>query len=816
MSIKWITPAGNLGVFTERVPINIVLDAVSDDNLPIEYSVISGKLPRGVRLIDGFLRGSPSEVRRFTVSRFVIRAATDNIVEDRTFSISIDGADEPKWITQEGFLQAGAGQAFFVLDNAKVDVQLEATDPDEIAGDTLEYFLVPRGGELPPGLSLSKDGRIFGFTDPIFALEYGTITTGGYDLTPYDNTPSDFKSVSSNGFDSFVYDQFGFDYNEPSQLPRRLSRIYNFAVAVTDGVHIVTRIFKIYVVTEEFLKADNNIVQVGTNVFTADSASDRVPIWITQSDLGRFRADNYVTIFLEVFKPATLPGSIIYIAKTLNPDGSPSQIPPGLEFDTVTGQLAGYVPYQTRISNSYTFTVDAVYYPAGIFVDSVNFKESWDPFVNYEKDDVIVYNDFFYTCIRANFNRNPDNEEFWIRNSTFTEKTFTVELFGDIDSNVVWISDSNLGSVKPNLPSELAVFATTATEGRTVVYNLKSGNLPSGLQFLSNGLINGKVKQFADDAGPGLTRLFESIDSSRDFNIVYDGGQTTFDRRFNLVIEARDVANFAKSEKEFFFTVDTASDKTFANLYIKPLQKKQKRLEWNSFITNVNIFPPEELYRYGDVNFAAQPDLKMLVFAGIESTDAVKYVQAMGQNHYRKRMLFGDVKLAKARDPQTQETIYEAIYVDMVDELEKNGRSISKIVELPNNINSPVLVSYDAIKIDSNTPLVSDRDHQRIFPNSIKNMRKNIEQVGERNREYLPLWMRSIQDFDNFESGYVRSVVLCYAKPGLGEKIIARIRASNFDFKTIDFVADRYLIDVIDGTIQDKYLAFPQRGEKLP
>jgi MoaA/NifB/PqqE/SkfB family radical SAM enzyme len=35
-------------------------------------------------------------------------------------------------------------------------------------------------------------------------------------------------------------------------------------------------------------------------------------------------------------------------------------------------------------------------------------------------------------------------------------------------------------------------------------------------------------------------------------------------------------------------------------------------------------------------------------------------------------------------------------------------------------------------------------------------------------------------------------------------------------FKTIDFVADRYIIDIIDGEIEDKYLAFPQPGEKLP
>jgi hypothetical protein len=39
---------------------------------------------------------------------------------------------------------------------------------------------------------------------------------------------------------------------------------------------------------------------------------------------------------------------------------------------------------------------------------------------------------------------------------------------------------------------------------------------------------------------------------------------------------------------------------------------------------------------------------------------------------------------------------------------------------------------------------------------------------------------------------------------------MAKIRANGFDFKSIDFVADRYIIDIVDGEIQDKYLQFPQ------
>ena len=188
----------------------------------------------------------------------------------------------------------------------------------------------------------------------------------------------------------------------------------------------------------------------------------------------------------------------------------------------------------------------------------------------------------------------------------------------------------------------------------------------------------------------------------------------------------------------------------------------------------------------------------------------------MSRNHYRKRLQFGELGMAKAKDPQTQEPIYEIIYVNIVDPLEKDDRSISGTVNLSNNISSPVLISYDSIKIDSDIPLVSDRDHQRVFPNSFKNMRKRISEIGLDDREFLPLWMRSIQDTASYETGYVKVLPLCYCKPDSSDSILARIRASGFDFKTIDFVADRYIIDIIDGEIEDKYLAFPQRGEKLP
>lgn len=823
--ITWITPAGSLGTLTERVIVDIPLSATSNLGT-VTLTLLAGNLPRGLRIANNAIKGSPTEVKIFTTSKFVIRASDGTDIEDRTFTISVDGSDAPIWLTQEGFLNIGPAKAYFVLDNAQVNFQLEATDSDLIASDVLEFYLVPNGGLLPPGLNISRSGVISGFTDPIFALDYLRDATGGYDTAPLDVTPLDFVEARSNGFDTFDYDTQYFDYNEPSRAPRRLSRIYTFIVAVTDGVHTETRLFKIYVVTEEFLQADNSIVQVDTNLFTSDANSNRTPIWITESNLGRFRANNYVTIFLDVYDPPTLTGTITYFLLPTNADGSASVLPPGMALDSVTGEIAGRVPYQARVSRTYTFSMRAANFSSTLAYANYTLKGSWNNSTNYVINDAVLFSGLIYICVVAHRNRLPTDTAFWLAGVSTADKQFSVEIVGEIDSAVAWITDSDLGTIKPNQPSQKFVEAETLLYGGRIGYEFVSGTLPPGLNFIPTGSIQGKVKQFADDAGPGLTRFYERADSlapaedssttSRDFTASFDGGVTKFDRKFTFTIRARDSVNFATLNRTFSITVVAENAKTFANLYVKAFQTKSKRLAWYNFITDATIFDPDDLYRYGDENFGVQTALQVLVYAGIESVEAVRYVQSMSRNHYRKRLQFGELGMAKAKDPDSQQTLYEVIYVNIVDPLEKNGSSISGTVNLSNTISSPVLISYDSIKIDSDIPLVSDRDHQRVFPNSFKNMRKRIADTGDNDREFLPLWMRSIQDFAAYETGYVKALPLCYCRPGSSAAVLSRIRASGFDFTTIDFVADRYVIDIIDGDIEDKYLAFPQRGEKLP
>jgi hypothetical protein len=869
MSVNWTTPAGELGVLTEREVVSIPLSATSTTG-DVTLSLIAGNLPQGLRLSGNRIVGSPVEVITYTESRFVIRAQDSEDKKDRTFKLSVDGADIPEWVTDEGFLKVGEGESYFVMDDAPVDFQLDATDTDETAGDVIEYYLVPNSGQLPPGLSISKSGRITGFTQPIYAFPFDGDPSGAYDTQAFDIMSFDIAQNTQNGYDSFFYDNQTFDYSENSKSPPKLSRIYTFSVASSDGLNAVTRSFSIYVVTETFLRSDNSIVQVDTNLFRADSSSARKPFWITDPYLGKWRANNYLTLYLDVYDPPSLSGTIGYFIST-NPgtykhkttgeiiyDGryeisgvfpwfretaiatrqsvfsnsddwtvivpeTESNLPPGVEIDTITGELAGSVPYQAAITKRYTFTAVAVNFPSAL--DQVNYTLTgqWDATRDYKVNEAVRFNGFIYICIQEHRNQFPSDDRYWALGVSTSERTFSIDLVGEIESAIEWITDSDLGVIKPNQPSKLVVEAQTLIYGGRITYEFVDGKLPPGLQFLSSGLIQGKVIQFADNDSDGLTRFYDLdsslVDStgSKTFTTTFDGEVTSFDRRFTFTIKAKDYANVAEFEKTFTILVSSVAIKTFANLHAIALQTKEKRLLWTQFISDATIFRSSDLYRYGDPNFGIQTELKMLMYAGIESMDAVSYVQALSRNHYNKTLNFGDLKMAIAKDPETQEVVYEAIYVEIVDPYERtDGKSINETVELRDDIESKVLVSYDAISIDSDIPLVSDSDHQRIFPNSIKNMRRRIKASGERDREFLPLWMRSIQEDDFVETGYVKALVLCYAKPGRSADIMARIRASEFDFKNLNFEMDRFTIDILDGQIEDKYLAFPQRGEKLP
>jgi len=363
----WTLPNNyKLRTIEERIKINS-----EEFPLPVvqgaTVTVIAGELPGGLRIVDNNIIGTPFEVQLDKTFKFVLRASLNDIIQDRTFTIDVTGPDEPIWITNEGFLPAGPTENLFLLDNEIINYQLIAIDPDVSAGDTLEYYIEEGAGELPPGLRLTLDGRIVGVVEPLLALDK-LAERGGFDTAPNDLYPFDFAWPSDNGFDSYFYDTINFDFSLDTQSPKKLNRYYEFQVTVSDGVSepAPKRKFRLYVVGDDYLRADNSIMKVANGVFKADNTHIRQPLWLTPADLGFKRANNNITIYLDVLDTDTLSGKVLYSIDELNTDGTPSELPPGTALDFNTGEIAGYVPYQPAVTKEYKFTIRATRYTGDI------------------------------------------------------------------------------------------------------------------------------------------------------------------------------------------------------------------------------------------------------------------------------------------------------------------------------------------------------------------------------------------------------------------------------------------------------------------
>ena len=940
MEITWVTPAGLIGTIPETVAYSLQLTATSDT--PVSFKILAGNLPKGLLMnAAGLITGTPYEVNRVTSSKFVVRASTATDIADRTFMIDVDGADTPQWSTPSGFIQAGVAGTHYILDDSYVNIQLQALDSDTNAGDVLTYRLFPNAGEFPPGLTLSPSGLITGFTTPILAVNIQT-SLSGYDATPWDSIPLDHVDKSASGYDNYLYDVDTFDYSESTVTPRKLSRAYTFSVEVSDGFsEPQIRVFKIYVVSDDFL-TDNNIDY------------QRVPIWITEPYLGRVRANNDITILLDVYDPPTLPGMLSFSLPNSADELVLTKL--GLTLNSFTGDLSGCIPKQHAITTRYEFTVKATKYTTTFETPTINIVGDWNADTEYTIAEAVrysnpsidngdthlyvclknnksikpnydnrlpgdkqVYSDYWYITstvdwvdgvtyyenqsvrytdgqvyiCKAKTTEPPTNHSDWYTNAIYAERTFTLDVIGEIESAIAWVTAPDLGSILPNHYSTLHLTAKSLLPNAQVSVNLKSGTLPPGLTLLPNGNIIGKVGE--------IGRFYDTVGDTTTFDITFDGGYTTFGKTFTFTVTAHDATNISAVDRTFTVVVESASSSKFSNLYVKAFLNKSQRANWYSFITDSSIFKSSEFYRQGDVNYGVQTELKTLIYAGIESNDAVSFVQLMSRNHNKKQMLFGDIKYATGYDPVTQEPIYEVIYVEMIDDID----GIGEMQEISNDSNCKVLSSIDTITIDSDIPFASDSDKQRVFPNSIENMRKRIADSGMHTSTFLPLWMRGI-----YSAGYAKALVLCYVTPGNAIDVLARIKAKlytasrgnwtkeaayqngdtvsylglyytcienntntkpdshvptvvkgnwnsavnyllgdavffsgkyytctqantnkpphtnvqywleyqpkwsrNFDFKTLDFTADRYVIDSIGSETTDTYLAFPNNRE---
>lgn len=339
--------------------------------------------------------------------------------------------------------------------------------------------------------------------------------------------------------------------------------------------------------------------------------------------------------------------------------------------------------------------------------------------------------------------------------------TFTLAVKGEIESSIEWVTTSTLGSIDTGITSELAIKAVQTNSEYSVRYQLIDGELPPGMTLESDGSISGKA-----DYGSTGTYTFRA--------------------------EARDVYELSAIERDFNLEVTEYNGKEFAEIYMRPFLTKEKRQIFQNFMANEQVFDPKLLYRYFDPNFGVQNKIKMVLEFGLERVPLRQYMPAIYENFYRKRLYFGDIKVAIAKDANGT-PVYEVVYLDVIDDM----------------VNNDGVSASPAIYING-TPY---------YPGSITNMRRNLRALALDDFSYvdidefmLPRFMRTAQDGSYKPPGYMRVVPLCYALPGQGSKIVSRIKISGFSFKQFDFEVDRIIVQNPADSNSAKYIIFDRQN----
>lgn len=591
-----------------------------------------------------------------------------------------------------------------------------------VTGPNPPEFLTPAGQ-----IAQSYDGTLFSYQilfedkDP---SQIPTIKLVGGSLPPG-------LSVSSSGLisgaitplsplnkeagfsrDGQGYDVYPFDFSTQS-----VNSNYEFTLEVTDGVFSQIRTFSIYVYSKNQMSADTTFVTADNTFVTADVTPARPPVILNpQGSIGTTRNDNW---YAYQFLGEDLDGDQ-FSFELIFDIGDSSGIP-GLTLDPKSGWLYGYIPALGITQNVYNF--------------NVRISKDLDP---------LVYNEYSYS----------------------------LTIVGPIDTDITWITPSNLGTINNGATSTFYVEAINAA-GIPLQYELLSGsdsNLPQGLQLLPSGDIAGRVSfdTFAVDLG---TTTFDV--TMNDLGISTIKTETTFDMTHTFTVRAFSVNGLIDVDKIFSITVIRAYNAPYDNLYIEAMPPENDRALIQNLLQNTDIFKPDLIYRPDDPNFGRATKIVYNHAFGLTAATYAEYVSSLYENHYWKNLTLGEIKVAQARNAD-DEVIYEVVYSQVIDNLlNDQGQSVSKAVTLP--------YPFETIKT--------------VYPNSLINMRDQVIDTVGQVANILPLWMTSKQA-NGRVLGFTPAAVLAYVKPGKGNQVAYYIRTEFGErLNLVDFKVDRYELD---------------------
>ena len=584
-------------------------------------------------------------------------------------------------------------------------------------------------GTLPPGVTLTDEGLLDGY------------------LYKNHNSPIGYKT----GWDNTIWDQENFD-----DLPEQnLFTDYQFTVEVSDGVQQSRKSFMIRVVAQDLLTADGLIVDSSrTNidevVLTVDNIDKHMPFInnvsgpLTQirSGLARERSN-----FAFKFDATDIDGDHVNYSIT-----SPDDL--GFDQDGDTGFDSDEFD-----SSAYPMPVQM-----GLDRDTGWYTGQLQPQITHEKN-------YTFQVYPGKIN---------LLQPQGYRKTVQLRVLGTYNQTIQWVTDSDLGTINDGTVSGLSVRAIS-TVGAQLIYKIKSNSAsrtPQGIILLSDGMLSGRAS---------FKHL--SIDGT---DTSFDNQTTTVDELYKFTVIAESVDLAVYTEKTFTLKVLRNNVYPYENLYLRGFPNVVQRTLFKSIIDSEHLFPTELIYRPTDPWFGKAQDLRFLFLSGLNAVDIENYHQAVSKNHYNKKVLMGDIKLAYALDDLFR-VVYEVVYLDVIDELEGRNPVSGEPTNCPQTINVTDRKNYYSDNGVSYTQLT---------PNGLGNMRKQIiSTIGISNPNTLPQWMTCLQPDPVTPGkylppiGYTPAVILAYTVPGAGKLITYRLTQSNFNFNQIEFSTDRYVLD---------------------
>jgi len=736
----WTTTAGKLAVIDEQVAYSLQLEANTSDSTTVTYSLIAGSLPPGMTLTSsGLLQGSPAEVRKRTLYTFVVRATAGTKVTDRTFKLDVQGADAPTFSTPAGQLNQPSSVVY------TTDTTTGTADSTETRADITGNVTVLDGTYIEYNLQ-AKDTDTQAGQSLIFEVVKGslppgvTMTKNGY-ISGIVELALDDKSGPVGGYDGTNKDSYDAVVYDRTVISASRSVNYDFIVRVTDGVSSVDRNFNIFVYSADYWVVSNSNVTIdqtiiGDNSITMDLHTGRPPVFITDSDLGTFRHDNNVVIRIDVSDFDPLQANLEYSI-------TGGALPTGLSIDLNSGEIYGKLQRQSAVEVDFTFTVRA------------------------------------NRVVATGLN-------------TFSERTFTMKVVGEIDIGISFTTPSIIGTLKADIPSLLAIEAETETANRVLSYSVTSGTLPTGITLSEAG------------------NLIGTIDPSN---------FTDSTRSFTFEVTVSDQYQSEATKKEFTLNIDIPfTSIEYGNMSGQATSFIDQNIFY-SIAQDPNINSPEYIFRPEDANFGMKLKPDMLMMAGLQAQTLTTFQQQMEQNHTSKTLYFGDIKTAQAKEDGVVK--YEVVYVEIKDNL-VNGKdeSVSSSIKLRSAVAKPMIgprasstnatTDYDVYEVTTDGGLSFSTSGSKVryanqlsadlgfithlYPNAVANMRTRMKSLGHKEYDYLPLWMRTTQVGGLAPLGYVMAVPICFCKPGTSGRLKKRIEDKNLDFKNIEFTIDRYLV----------------------